>query len=306
MTPRATVLIATHNHGRLLTLAARSALTQTVRELEVFIVGDGATEETRAAALALAKEDSRVRFFDNPKGPHHGERHRHAALLHARGRVVCYLSDDDLWLPDHVETMERQLAEADLTHALCVRLYPGRPVVVRAIDLRFPFFRKSPHIAHTFAAHTLAAYRRLPEGWREPPPHVYVDTHMWRQFFMDPACRVVSGMKMSALHFGSAPRRGWSLERRLEEQASWAARIATTGWREPFEREMLESSVLERAQFEAELFPRLRKAAAFLNRCFPETSFGDRLFRLPERVHAPATKTAMARLLAAIRRGKAP
>src|SRR6185437_15846190 len=95
----ATVLIPTHDHGRTLLRSVPSALAQTVSELEVFVVGDGVPDETRELMTELAAADNRVRFFDNPKGERHGEAHRHAALQEARGEIVCYLSDDDVWLP---------------------------------------------------------------------------------------------------------------------------------------------------------------------------------------------------------------
>src|SRR5215210_721750 len=68
----ATVLIPTHDHGPLLLHSARSALAQTVEEIEVFISGDGVPEVTREIVSEL-KRDERVRFFDHPKGPRHGE-----------------------------------------------------------------------------------------------------------------------------------------------------------------------------------------------------------------------------------------
>ena len=40
----ATVIVPTHDHGPLLRLAVRSALRQTVEDLEVLVIGDGATE----------------------------------------------------------------------------------------------------------------------------------------------------------------------------------------------------------------------------------------------------------------------
>ena len=112
MTLSATVLIPTHNHGPTLRYAAQSALAQNIRDLEVFIVGDGMTEETKRVAVEIQCSDARVRLFDHPKGPRHGEIYRDAALREARGRIVCYLSDDDLWLPLHVETMVALLANA--------------------------------------------------------------------------------------------------------------------------------------------------------------------------------------------------
>jgi GalNAc5-diNAcBac-PP-undecaprenol beta-1,3-glucosyltransferase len=81
-----------------------------VTDLEVLIVGDGASPATAAAAAALEREDGRVRFFALPKGPRHGEVHRHAVLSRkASGEAVLYLSDDDLWLPDHAERLRALL-----------------------------------------------------------------------------------------------------------------------------------------------------------------------------------------------------
>ena len=60
--PTATVLVPTHEHGPLLTVAVGSALRQSVEAIEVFIVCDGATEDTLNAAEALREADDRVRL----------------------------------------------------------------------------------------------------------------------------------------------------------------------------------------------------------------------------------------------------
>jgi glycosyltransferase involved in cell wall biosynthesis len=104
----ATVLIPTHDHGPTLRYAVQSALAQTVADLEVLVLGDGAPDVTRELMDELTRADPRVRWLDNPKGPRNGELHRHAALQEAQGEIVCYLSDDDLWLPGHVEEAERE------------------------------------------------------------------------------------------------------------------------------------------------------------------------------------------------------
>ena len=83
----ATIIIPTHSHGPTLYASVESALGQTM-PVEVFIIGDGASEEDRAVARELTGRDSRVRFLDHPKTPGRGELFRHAAIEQARGRYV--------------------------------------------------------------------------------------------------------------------------------------------------------------------------------------------------------------------------
>jgi glycosyltransferase involved in cell wall biosynthesis len=122
----ATVLLPTFDHGPMIRFPLESALAQTARNIEIFVVGDGVPDVTREVVGELTERDPRIRFFDNPKGPRHGEVHRHAALAEAGGRVVLYLSDDDLWFPDHVATMLRVLDGADVATAVSLRIVPGK------------------------------------------------------------------------------------------------------------------------------------------------------------------------------------
>jgi GalNAc5-diNAcBac-PP-undecaprenol beta-1,3-glucosyltransferase len=259
MSLAATVLIPTHNHGDLLVHSVRSVLAQTVQDIEVFIIGDGVTEATRRVALDLARQDERVRFFDNPKGPHRGELHRHTALSHARGEIVCYLSDDDLWLPDHIESMQRLLAEADFAHAL--PLYVGREgqLVIRPVDLALPFFREmhltgANRIGTSFGSHTLDMYRRLPAGWRTTPEYMYTDVYMWQQFLTHPHCRVISGARPTVLSFPDSVRPGWSPEQRLAELELWANKVRDPLWRAGFIDDALSTVARNHAQLEAKYY----------------------------------------------------
>jgi len=74
------------------------------------------------------------------------------------------------------------------------------------------------------AGHTLAAYRRLPHGWRTAPADIPTDLHMWRQFLDQPWCRVQTDWRPTSLQFPSPPRRDWTLEQRLAELDEWVNR----------------------------------------------------------------------------------
>ena len=225
--PTATVLVPTHEHGPLLTVAVGSALRQSVESIEVFIVCDGATEDTLNAAEALREADDRVRLFVHDKGPRHGEIYRHQALQEAAGTIVCYLADDDLWLPNHVANMAALLESADFAHAHPIgfrsgdRLYswPGH---LSLAETRRSMLEGRNFIPLSCGAHTLDLYRRLPHGWRTTPPDTHTDLYMWQQILSVDDVRVASGNRLSVLHFSSPPRKHMTMEERVEELERWA------------------------------------------------------------------------------------
>ncbi|MBD0324624.1 MAG: glycosyltransferase family 2 protein, partial [Aldersonia sp.] len=215
---QATVVIPTFDHGPLLRYAARSALAQSVSDLELFIIGDGVPDVTREVVAEL-RADPRVRFFDHPKHPSRGETYRHAALQEARGEIVCYLADDDLWLPDHVATMRCLLAAAEFANTLPLRIDAAGDIGFYVVNLALPADREllrsgTNRVPLSCAAHTLAAYRGLPYGWRTTPRGTATDIYMWQQFLADPNCRAVSGTRPTALNFPSPQRADWTAAER--------------------------------------------------------------------------------------------
>jgi glycosyltransferase involved in cell wall biosynthesis len=79
----------------------RSALQQTLRDIEVFVVDDGSRDDTRARVAAIA--DPRLHLLT---GPGRGAAAaRNQALAVARGEYVAFLDADDVWLPDHAERL---------------------------------------------------------------------------------------------------------------------------------------------------------------------------------------------------------
>jgi glycosyl transferase family 2 len=222
----ATVLIPTHDHGPTLLRSVPSALAQTVSDLEVLVIGDGAPDETRELMAELCAADERVRYFDHPKGERHGETYRHEALQEARGEIVCYLSDDDVWLPEHVEEMRALLAGSDLAHTLSFSIDVDDRLHVMRLDFAREYFRSlllggESRIHLSVTGHTMELYRRLPGGWRATPQGTPTDLYFWQRLLSLPDVRAASGTRPTVLHFPSSIREGWSIEERLRELDRW-------------------------------------------------------------------------------------
>ncbi len=257
---RATVILpTTGDRGPLLPYSVGSILRQTVDQLEIFILGDGVNAATRSVIRELMDGDPRIRFFDHPKDPRRGERHRHQALQEARGRIVCYLTDRDLMLPHHVETLDTLLRDADFGHTLRFGVGPEGGFTFRqTIDITHASDRERVReikglIPLSFAGHTLAMYRRLPHGWRTTPPHLSTDRYMWWQFLEHPACRTANSGVPTVLYFKRGDHPGWSTARRQAELASWFLRLGDPDDLAGFSRSVRDAAIADRARLARDL-----------------------------------------------------
>jgi hypothetical protein len=179
-------------------------------------------------------------------------------LKEARGEIVCYLSDDDLWFPEHVETMQKLLDHHDFANSLPVHATVEGVVASLVVDLgdpRFPdrMLGGTSFIPLSCGAHTLDAYRRLPEGWSTTPPGIFTDLFMWQKFLRQPGCRVQSGTLPTLLLFPSRGRKESTSGERVEELERWAKKVADERWRQDFIAEVLDSTVRDRARIAADL-----------------------------------------------------
>jgi glycosyltransferase involved in cell wall biosynthesis len=251
----ATVVVpTTGDRGPLLALSVGSILAQGVRDLEVFIMGDGVTDATRTAIADLMRRDARIRFFDHPKHERRGEPHRHVALAEARGKIVCYLTDRDLMLPNHIEAMSRLLSDADFGHTLRFGIEADGSLSFHDIlDINDPYDRntaliRSPQIPLSCAGHTLDMYRRLPYGWRTTPRGNYTDVYMWQQFLSQPVCRTATSTHPTILYFKRGDHPGLPVAERLAELANWHAKIENPDWLTAFTESVRDAAIRDRSR----------------------------------------------------------
>lgn len=239
--PIITVLIPTWNAAGTLGPAIDSARAQTIRDIEILVVGDGASDEAIAPALDRAVRDPRVRVLRQPKAPGRGEANRHAGVLAARAPAVAYLADDDLLMPRHLENLVPLLRDHDLVQSRNGWIDRAGQLHLLAADLADPRWREfhllDPplnRISISGTAHTLEAYRRAGPGWIPPErADISADLTLWRQLLGDPAVRAATHPEMTTLQF-PAPERVEGDDRAV--RARWARLLTSDNGHETLQR----------------------------------------------------------------------
>jgi GalNAc5-diNAcBac-PP-undecaprenol beta-1,3-glucosyltransferase len=241
MSPRFTVLIPTFSNGALIHAPIVSVLRQSASDFELFVVLDGAPDSTREIVEGYAARDPRVRAFAFPKGERHGEAWRDVALREAQGKMVCYLSDDDFWFSDHLETMATVLHEADFGHTRHVEILPNLHARGWEGDLADVAVRQkmSTSLYNFFglsvAGHRLESYRRLPAGWSPGPTDLPSDLHMWRKWLASDM-RFRSSSAITSLHFARVFRKHLPPGDVVEEPRLWLEIFSDQAMRDSLRR----------------------------------------------------------------------
>jgi glycosyltransferase involved in cell wall biosynthesis len=91
--------MAAYNHARYIGEAIASVLSQSWRDLELIVVDDGSTDDTRQVVAGFGDA---VRYIHQHNQGQGGA--RNTGIAHARGEFISFLDDDDLWLPHCAET----------------------------------------------------------------------------------------------------------------------------------------------------------------------------------------------------------
>ena len=254
--PLVSIIVATFNRSNVLAITLESVRAQTVTDWEVLVVGDHCTDDTQEVVQSL--HDPRIRFVNLPAnlGDQSGPNSIGARM--ARGRYLAWLNHDDLWFPDHLETLlhELQAQDADLAVAGCFRIFgldehdgsvsglvhapvPARPLQMARGDV----FLASCWLMSRQLAGRLG-------DWRPAGSVRYASSQQYFYRAWSSGARIVLGQQRSVVIVPSIAHEGAYATRRDAEHRI-AARLVRAGDRAAFARliapgsELLTSPVLE-------------------------------------------------------------
>lgn len=99
-TEKISVIIPTYNRGNLIERSVRSVLDQTYDNLEVIVVDDCSTDDTKSVVKKI--EDSRVNFCKLPNNGGAGHARNEGVKL-ASAELIAFHDSDDVWRMDKLE-----------------------------------------------------------------------------------------------------------------------------------------------------------------------------------------------------------
>ena len=117
-TPLVSVIMPAYNAAPFIEEAIGSVLAQTVSDLELIVIDDCSTDDTRDKIARMAEQDGRIRFLENEENMGVA-RTRNRGLGLCRGEYVALLDSDDYWKPGMLEKMIRRARETGADIIYC-------------------------------------------------------------------------------------------------------------------------------------------------------------------------------------------
>ena len=105
------VIIPTHNRCNVLERAVKSVQRQKYTDIQIIIVSDGSTDNTKQVVEELSKFDSRIEFVEYFPAMG-GNYARNKGIELSKGKYVAFLDDDDEWLDEKLD-VQLKLIESD-------------------------------------------------------------------------------------------------------------------------------------------------------------------------------------------------
>lgn len=118
--PTISVLINNYNYGRFIGRAIDSVLAQTVPDVEIVVVDDGSSDQSRTVLEPYGKQATLL--FQENKGQAAAI---NAAVRASAGDILCFLDADDWWAPEKLAAISTTFDADDRLSLVYHRLQPA-------------------------------------------------------------------------------------------------------------------------------------------------------------------------------------
>jgi succinoglycan biosynthesis protein ExoO len=134
--PRVSVLIPVYNCEKMILRAIDSALSQTLKDIEIIIIDDASTDRTADLIADCHGATPRIRLYSRTQNGGPGAA-RNMGIHVACGEWLALLDADDLMRPERLERLLESATENDVLIADNLEMYDlhAKKVVKRGIDV---------------------------------------------------------------------------------------------------------------------------------------------------------------------------
>lgn len=208
-----TVIIPTFNSSGTLRLTIESVLMQDYSDFEVWVVGDGCTDDSEMVVAAF--KDKRLNWTNLPENTGSPSVPRNEGIKRAHGGYIAYLGHDDLWFPWHLSNLMEciQQKSSDFVYSLGVFIGP------EGIDDVFGLPEKSRNSLLTLSPSNWLHQRELLDrlgGW--PPSKIWASDMVVLGRIWNVNARINSVKKLSVLKFTSTVWRSYSIKSEFPQE----------------------------------------------------------------------------------------
>lgn len=106
------IIIPVYNAQKYLPKCIFSVINQTYRDLEIILINDGSTDESKKICNKYAKRDDRIRVIHKEnQGVSHT---RNLGIEEANGDYIFFMDSDDFIDPNSIEELYKNIEEADI------------------------------------------------------------------------------------------------------------------------------------------------------------------------------------------------
>lgn len=106
------IALATYNGSKYLREQLDSILAQSMDDFEVVACDDCSTDETPQILQEYASRDSRFKVYQNAKNLGFKKNFEHILTL-CKGEFIAFCDQDDIWEPNHLEILYKNIGEND-------------------------------------------------------------------------------------------------------------------------------------------------------------------------------------------------
>jgi len=178
--PFFSIIIPTFNRAKMIQKAIRSVFDQSFDSWEIIVVDDGSTDNTEEVILSYNNPKVRYIYQENKER----SAARNLGISQSKGRFICFLDNDDLYLSEHLQKFYNEIMKQNFTDGMYLS---GHIIKSNGVELsRSKFFTDSYKNAVTFAFQTLpfpddvCLPRHIAIGNPFPEEYnIFEDGHVW-------------------------------------------------------------------------------------------------------------------------------